>query len=64
MSRSNEPRGLKHQPKKVARTLSDLAARFRQLQLLRKQIHDLERVAAHNTETIERHERVIEKHRK
>jgi hypothetical protein len=64
MKRSKEPRGSQRQPKQAAPTPNDLAARFRELQRLRKQVRDFERAAAHNTETIERQEREIEKHRK
>jgi hypothetical protein len=62
MSRSKEPRGLHRPARPIAP--NDLAAKFREWQRLRKQIRDFERAASHNTETIERHEREIEKRRK
>ena len=63
MNHSKDPRSA---PTKTGQPYvpRDLAKRFREWQRLRKQVHDFERAAAHNTETIERHEREIEKHRK
>jgi hypothetical protein len=62
MSRSKEQYGSKRPTKRIAEP-SDLAARFREWQRLRRQVRDFEQAASHNTETIERHEQ-IEKHRK
>ena len=65
MKRSKEPRKSKRQSTAIApKKVLDLAARFREWQGLQKQVRDFERAAAHNTETIEGHEREIEKHRK
>jgi hypothetical protein len=49
---------------RIVITPGDLAASFREWQRLRKQVRDFELAAAHNTETIERHEREIGKDRK
>jgi hypothetical protein len=62
MKRSKKPSGSQRMAKHP--TPHDLAARFREWQRLRKQVRDFELAAAHNTETMERHEQEIEKHRK
>lgn len=59
-NRSKDPRGSPRQPKRTVGAPNDLAAKFREWQRLKKQVRDFERAAAHNTKTIERHEREIE----
>jgi hypothetical protein len=64
MKRSKETSGSKRRPKEAIPAPDDLAAKFREWQRLRNEVRDFERAATHNTETLECHEREIEKNRK
>ena len=59
MNRSKDMRGSQRQSKRSVGA-RDLAAKFRELQHLRKQVRDFEQAAAYNTKTIDRPERQIE----
>jgi hypothetical protein len=49
MNRSNKQRRPQPQPKRVARSPSDLAERFREWQRLRKQVEDIEQRTTQST---------------